>query len=63
MKQSSDALPDELAVCERFIEDLLQDTNHPIHNRAHPLHAESVKALDALIQQLEAKRNEWLLKG
>lgn len=63
MKEKSDALPDELAEYERFIEELLQDTKHPIHNRAHPLHAESVKALNALMEQLEVKRNQWLSKG
>lgn len=63
MKEQSDSLPKELMEFERFVDELLNDTKHPIHNRAHPHHKESVQALDELMQRLDAMRNEWLSKG
>ena len=63
MKEKSDKLPNELMEYERFIDDLLNDTQHPVHNRAHPLHKESVKALNEMMQRLDEMRNEWLSKG
>lgn len=63
MAEKSDPLPQEIMDAERFIEDLMSDTNHPIHNRAHPLHQECVKALDEMIQRLDTMRNEWLSNG
>lgn len=63
MAEKLDPLPQEIMDAERFIDELMQDTRHPVHNHAHPLHKESVKALDNLMQQLDALRNEWLSKG
>ena len=63
MVEKSDPLPEEIMKYERFINDLLNNTNHPVHNRAHPAHKESVKALDDMVKRLDAMRNEWLSKS
>ncbi|OAI13633.1 hypothetical protein A1359_11865 [Methylomonas lenta] len=63
MAERSDPLPQEIMDAERFIEDLLQDTQHPVHNRAHPLHKESVQALNKMIERMDEMRDEWLSKG
>ncbi len=63
MADKPDPLPEEIMEYERFINDLLNDTQHPVHDRSHPLHNESVKALDELMERLNAMRNEWLSKG
>lgn len=63
MAEKSDSLPLEIMEAERFIDELMNDTKHPVHNHAHPLHKESVKALDDLMQTLDAMRHEWLSKG
>jgi hypothetical protein len=60
MADRPDPLPQEIMDAERFIEELMNDSQHPIHHRAHPLHAESVKALDEMMQRLDEMRIEWL---
>lgn len=62
MAERPDPLPQEIMDAERFIEELMNDTSHPVHNRVHPLHAQSVKALDEMIKRLDALRNQWLAK-
>ncbi len=63
MAEKPDSIPQEIMDAERFIEDLLNDTKHPVHNHAHPLHKESVKALNEMMQRLDAMRNEWLTRS
>lgn len=63
MAERSDPLPQEIMDAERFIEDLLHDTQHPIHNRAHPLHKESLQALNKMIERMNELRDEWLSRG
>lgn len=55
-----DPIYQEIVQYERFIETTLADTHHPINNRSHPAHEESVKAFNALVERLDALRNEWL---
>ena len=62
MADRPDPLPQEIMDAERFIEELMNDSQHPIHNRAHPLHAESIKALDEMMQRLDKMRIDWLSK-
>ncbi|MGY6276545.1 hypothetical protein [Methylomonas sp. MgM2] len=63
MAERADPLPTEIRDAERFIEELMNDTRHPVHNRAHPLHNEAVKAFDEMMRRLDAMRAEWLSKG
>lgn len=41
MAERFDPLPQEIVDAERFIEELMNDDQHPIHHRAHPQHQES----------------------
>lgn len=63
MAERPDPLPQEIMDTERFIDELMNDSQHPIHNRAHPLHQESVKALDKMMQRLDEMRTTWLSRG
>lgn len=62
MAEKPDSLPQEIMEAENFINELLSDTKHPVHNRAHPLHQDSVNALNNMMQRLDAMRDEWLSK-
>lgn len=61
-KPGPDPLPQAIMDAERFVEDLMNDTRHPVHNRADPRHQQSVMALEALMRRLDAMRNAWLAK-
>ena len=52
----------EMVQYERFVEEVLADIHHPVNNRSHPSHYESVKAFNVLVDQLDALRAEWLAK-
>jgi hypothetical protein len=62
MAERPDPVPQEIMDAERFIEELMNDTKHPVHNHAHPLHAESVQALQQMMQRLDEMRTAWLSK-
>jgi hypothetical protein len=63
MAERFDPLPQEIMNAERFIDELLSDAQHPVHNRTHPLHQESVKALDEMMLRIDTMRNEWLSRS
>ena len=52
--------PKELLEVEQLIDELLGDSQHPVHNRLHPHHQDCTKALDNLIEHAEQLRNCWL---
>jgi hypothetical protein len=62
MADRPDTLPQEIMDAESFIHDILSDTTHPIHNRSHPRHLQSIQALDEMMKRLDEMRQEWLLK-
>jgi len=44
-----DPIYQDIVQYEQFIEDVLADTHHPINNRSHPSHQDSVKIFNALV--------------
>lgn len=60
MIERPDPLPKEIIETELFINDLLNDIKHPVHNRLHPMHQVSINALQEMIQKLDVMRIEWL---
>ncbi|MCK9606331.1 MAG: hypothetical protein M0R33_07750 [Methylomonas sp.] len=61
MKEPLTTTPTELLEIEQFIDDLLNDFQHPIHNRRHPQHEDCTKALDNLVEHADKLRNRWLI--
>lgn len=57
-----DPIHQDIVQYERFIEDVLADIHHPVNNRSHPSHQESVKVFNALVDRLDGLRTEWLVK-
>lgn len=45
--------PKELTEIERFIQDLMLDTLHPVNDPRHPQHHECVKALHELMERAD----------
>lgn len=51
--------PYELIEVERFINDLMEDTKHPLHNKRHPYHKDSVLAFNDLVVYANQIRNSF----
>jgi hypothetical protein len=51
--------PKELLEIERVINDLVQDSAHPLHNNRHPYHRDSVQAFNDLMAHADSIRQNW----
>ena len=49
--------PKELIEVERIIKELLDDNKHPLNNRSHPYHHDSLQAISDLMAYAENLRN------
>lgn len=51
--------PKELEEVERVINELTQDFSHPLHNKRHPYHRDSVRAFNDLLAHADSIRLNW----
>lgn len=61
MSKLSARPPIELTEIERFIQDLMIDTQHPVNDWRHPQHRDCIIALRELMERADLLRKTWLI--